>query len=170
MKNINAIYNEALDIVIDSIGAENLGQIVLPIVINTRAMKRWGRCITRNGYSTIEISSRILGDDVPDNAVLSTMVHEILHSCKNGHSHTGMWKIYANKVNRKYPYLNIQRTKSANEFGLSQEQVLISQKYAIRCKNCGAMHYSSRMSASIQTPEKYGCKRCGGKNCWERIK
>lgn len=162
MKNLEKLTERGFEIVKECCGADVINSnIRRPFQINWRAKTRWGQCSLVCGRYTIEISHRILRDDVPDNAALGTIVHEILHACKGGHSHTGMWKIYANQVNAKYPELAISRCTSADKFGLEEEQREIRRRYAIRCVECGVTHYSSKKSKSIQHPDWYRCK-CGG--------
>lgn len=169
MKDLNALFKKGLAIVADSCGAEVIGNI-RKVTINTRAKTRWGMCKMYNsgghysGY-IIEISDKILQDRVPEDATMSTIVHEILHACKGGHGHKGLWKQYADKVMRKYPNLTITRTASAGFFGLSSGPGSTSQvalTYLIQCTNCGLKHYSSKLSKTIKYPYKYRCGRCGG--------
>lgn len=164
MKDLERMFDRAVEIINECIDGVEIYPVNRPITINTRAKTRWGRC-SRNGYTdvcTIEISSRILSDDVPDNATMGTIIHEILHACKGCHGHQGQWKRYANAVNSKYPQFNIQRTSGAETFGLAKEQDAFRKKYAIRCEGCGNTHYSSKMSKTIQHPERYRCRKCGG--------
>ena len=82
-------------------------------VINSRAKSRWGLC-KKTGINTfeIQIAERLLGDDVSDLACKDTIVHEILHTCRGCHGHTGLWKSYADLMNRTYGY-SIKRTTSS---------------------------------------------------------
>lgn len=162
MKNVEALFDESLNIVKNIVGENNIIKINRPVSINTRATSRWGLCKKRNNIATIEISNRILDDKVPTNATMSVMIHEILHACKDCSGHTGTWKYYAEKVNRLYPQYKISRCASSEEFNLKKEQIELKNKYAIKCLKCGKMHYSSRLSKTIQYPERYRC-RCGGK-------
>ena len=162
MKNLEKMTDRAIEIVKECCGENSLTEICRPITINTRATSRWGCCRKSGNISRIEISSRILRDEVPEDATMSIIVHEVLHACKGTKGHTGLWKSYAWQVNRKYPELEIARTASAEKFGLEEEQKEIKRQYAIRCTHCGQMHYSSKLSKSIKFPERYRCGRCGG--------
>lgn len=164
MKNVEALFDQALLIVEDCIGEDKINDIQRPIEINSRAKKMWGKCKYDpvNDSFRIEISNRIIQDKVSDTATLNTMIHEILHACKNGMSHKGAWRNYADKINSMYPQFNIQRTTSAESFGLGSEQREITRKYAIECTRCGSIHYSSKLSKSIKHPEWYNCGKCGG--------
>ena len=169
MYNIEELFDEALEIVKTTIGEDKItNRIFRPIKINTRAKSRWGQCKATTegclfGYE-IEISDRILHNSIPKDKVMNVVIHEILHACKNGMSHTGAWKMYANEINRKYPQYNITRCTSSADFGLKEEQVMIKRKYAIECNNadCDVIHYSSKMSNTIKYPERYRCRKCGG--------
>lgn len=162
MKNVEALFDESLEIVKKIVGENNLIKINRPVLINTRATSRWGLCKKKNNIATIEISNRILDDKVPTNAIMSVMIHEILHACKDCSGHTGTWKYYAEKVNRLYPQYKISRCASSEEFNLKEEQIELKNKYGIKCIKCGKIHYSSKLSKTIQYPERYRCN-CGGK-------
>lgn len=162
MTNIEKMVDEALEIIKDCIGEDKLNKIHRPITINSRAKSRWGCCKSGPGGYTIEISNRLLSSKVPKDEVMNVIIHEILHSCKGGMSHKGMWKTYAASLNIKYPQYHITRTASAENFGLQEEQNIIKRQYAIKCTKCGTIHYSSKLSKSIRFPERYRCGRCGG--------
>ena len=115
-----------------------------------------GECADEFFYSKL-----ILEDMVPDDAVMSVIVHEILHSCKHGGSHKGMWKIYATQVMRKHPELVITRTTPASTFHL-ENTVKSTKKYIVKCTQCGREYYKSRNIGCVKNPEKYRCK-CGGR-------
>jgi predicted SprT family Zn-dependent metalloprotease len=163
MKELNEIYKKGRAIVEECCGPV-IGNIFV-VKTNSRAMARWGRCDYHRGYNTysIQISKRILADEVPYEAVLSTMIHEILHTCQGAEGHGAVWQQYARQVMRKHPELKITRTTPASAFGLGEEQAEFRQKYAIKCEKCGMTHYSSKLSRSIQHPERYRCGHCGGK-------
>lgn len=166
MKDLNKLFNEGLEIVKETCGAHVIGNI-RKVVVNTRAKTRWGLCKKYNsgghysGY-IIEISDMILQDQVPDDATMSVIVHEILHACNGGFKHTGAWKVYADWVMSKYPNLTITRTAKAEFFGFTNNSEVI-RKYAIQCVDCGMTHYSSKLSTTIKYPYRYRCARCGGK-------
>lgn len=142
---------------------------VTSVTINTRAKNRWGLCkysrIT-NTYS-IEISRRLLADDVPHESALGTMVHELLHAHRNHMSHTGEWKRCAEIINKRFPKLNIKRCSSAAELGVKDEQGRAeAAKYIITCSHCGQKSYYMRKSRVVQLIQsgslRCTCQRCGG--------
>lgn len=127
--------------------------------INTRAKKRWGLCEQYIGdrVFNIEISSRLLADEVTDVALETTILHELLHSCKGALNHGDTWQYYANKVNRAYGY-NIKRCTSATEKGI--EVVPEEHKYAVECPKCGKVWYYDRLCKIVKTPNRFFCKKC----------
>ena len=162
MKDCAELVAEAQNIVRECCG-DVVGDIT-EVKVNYRARSRWGRCTYHGmtGKYSIEISSRILADEVPYTAVMSTVVHEVLHACKGSKGHGTQWKHYASQVMRSYPELKITRCASAEDFGLKEDLQPVVRKYAIRCEKCGMTHYSSRLSKSIKFPERYRCGRCSG--------
>lgn len=158
MKDVEKMFDEAIEIIKECIDGVEIYPIKRPITINKKAT-RWGCCKYRRGSEmrTIEISSRLLDDGISDDATMNTLIHEILHACKGCYGHQGQWLRYANIINRKCPQYNIKRTTSPDEVGADPT----SYRYAIRCTKCGNVHYSNRLSATIKHPEHYRCK-CGG--------
>ena len=168
MKDLNKLFNEC-KAELDSIGIQ-YGNIV-SIEVNYRAWKRYGHCrvVKRaknwedNLYS-INISSFLLAGDVPDESVKNTIIHELLHSCKDCMNHKREWKKQADVVYRKLGY-KIKRTTSYEEKGLD-ESVMVPQrgyKYVFRCQGCGAEVKRMRRSKFTENHTSYKCKRCGGK-------
>lgn len=90
--------------------------------VNTRAKKRWGRCRQISpGVFDIDISERLLGDEVEDTAAKETIIHELLHTVEGCLGHKGKWKLLAQMVGRAYPQYHIKRTSSCEEKGISRE-------------------------------------------------
>lgn len=128
-----------------------------------RAKTRWGVCrkdvdIRGEYVYKIKISPRLLEDDVPDKSAEETMIHEILHSCKNCMNHGREWKALANKVNTTYGY-NIGRVASHSDMGIEPEPM--NYKYIIRCRKCHAEGGFMRAGSVVKNPGRYKCK-CGG--------
>jgi predicted SprT family Zn-dependent metalloprotease len=169
MKDLHHLYVECLD-ELDAIGIV-YGNIK-SITVNTRAKSRWGLCQKRKVVDLssptsvyeydISISYRLMEDSVSDVAVKTTIIHEILHTCKNGHGHTGEWQKLANRVNSAYGY-NIKRTTSAEEKGLKNIYTTPVYKYAVVCTHCGHEYRRAKMTSVIKNPENYRCSHCKGK-------
>ena len=86
--------------------------------INKRAKSRWGLC-KQNPDKTfeIQIAEALLTDDrITEKSCKETIIHEILHTCKNCMKHTGQWKYYAEVMNQVYGY-NIKRITTGMEKG-----------------------------------------------------
>ena len=72
--------------------------------VNTRAKARWGYCVkVSKGLFDIQIAAALLQDDVDDQAVKDTIVHELLHTIPGCFKHTGKWKQYAETINKLLP-------------------------------------------------------------------
>ena len=153
--------NEALKICLEQ--CEKLGipcGKIVSISPARRGSKRWGVCKVRPYGYMIEINRALLEDDVSKAALLDTVMHEVLHTCKDCCNHGAVWKSYATMVNRAYGY-NIKRTTSAEEKGIEVESV--AAKYRFQCAKCGAIIGRARESAFTRNPDNYRCARCKGK-------
>ena len=64
-------------------------------VINTRAQRRLGCCVHREGRYTIQVSQSVLGDP---QLLRATLAHELLHTCPGCLNHGAAWKAYAKTV------------------------------------------------------------------------
>ena len=134
------------------------------VQVSSRMRRTWGTCRkSRDGSATIKISSRLLQDDVPLDSLRTTVFHELLHSAPGTVGHKGKWKHLANELSR-ITGLNIKRTTSAEEKGISMDQ---EQNPAIRfmceCQNCGLQVVRYRDCKFARNIHRYRCGRCGGK-------
>lgn len=131
--------------------------------VNTRAKARWGYCVkVSKGLFDIQIAAALLQDDVDDQAVKDTIVHELLHTIPGCFKHTGKWKQYANTINRSLPQYKIKRGSSYEEKGLEDLRPKPQCRYILKCLRCGSEIGRQRMSAAVEHPEHYRCK-CGGR-------
>lgn len=131
------------------------GPISPSVVLNGRATGRFGCCIRKNGMFTIELSRRLLAAE--ERAVMQTLAHEVLHTCRGCANHGVRWKDYAARMNRAYGY-EIARTDSCEKLGVPDTAKV---RYVLECTRCGAKIRRSRRSALVDHPERYRC-RCGG--------
>lgn len=124
--------------------------------INTRAKRRWGLCryISRGVYE-IEISDRLLNDDVSEEATFNTMIHELIHTCPDCMNHGKEWKKWADVINRNTNY-NIKRTTSYAEKGVEPP----APKYIVGCRTCSHKWYYNRAGAVVQNFAYYKCPYC----------
>ena len=130
-------------------------QIDPAVQLNARATGRFGRCLSRSGRYTIELSDRFL--TAPPLACMQTLAHEVLHTCRGCANHGERWKAYAQRMNAAYGY-HISRTDTCEALGVPDRS---QANYVLVCQRCGAKITRQRRSALIQHPERYRC-RCGG--------
>ena len=160
MKNLQKLFEECMEEV-TLVGIEP-GKII-KIEENTRFKKTWGKCYLvsklDNTYR-IEISSRLLEDTVDDISVKNTIVHEILHSCKNCMNHGPEWKKVADIINRNYPQYNIKRLTSSKEKGIEFNPD--NFKYVLECKECHNQFGYHRMSKVVKNYKRFKCAKCLG--------
>ncbi len=139
-----------------SIGVPVSDKIEPEVKINSRAVKRFGRCILSRGRYTIELSSMLI--DAPEKSCRQTIAHEIIHTCPGCMDHGVSFRLYAAMMNNAYGY-SISRTGSREEMGIRQEE---NFRYAIICRKCGRKTMRLRRSSVIDHPSRYRCK-CGGR-------
>lgn len=132
--------------------------------LNYRAKSRWGLC-TRNNLTNeckIQISARLIEDDqISEQACKETMIHEILHTCQGVKGHTGLWKQYAEAINKQYGY-HIKRATSGEEKGVENyHRKRQPYKYFFRCKGCGNIIKKKRACKFTHYYKNYRCTLCG---------
>lgn len=139
---------------------------IASLVINRRA-SWWGQCRTlnygsmfneriwKNANYEIAISERLLKPEVSDDALMNTVIHELLHSTNGGHTHKGTWKKYANLVSQKTKY-HITRCTSAEEKGLERKKM----RYSVICPQCGEIGRYSRWCKRFNHIELCMCGKC----------
>ncbi len=133
----------------------------ISFVINTRAVTRLGLCKKLGSSYVIEISELLL-DERTDlkRGLKTTVIHELLHTCRGCMKHTGKWAELAAKVNAAYGY-NVTRVTHSDE-GIIPEEMRKPPRYIIRCSKCGAEIFRQKRSPAVTNPEKYRCSGCGG--------
>lgn len=164
MKDLQKLADEC-KAQLDAIGIK-YGKVTF--VINTRAKKRWGLCRVV-GHDTYEISiaERLLQDEVDDNAVKTTIIHELAHAadgCRNGHK--GRWLLLVAEIMKRYPEYDIKRCTSLKEKGFNEEYTPVkrlSYSYFYRCLGCGAEAKYKKATKFTKNPNAYICIKCSGK-------
>lgn len=163
MKNVYTLLDDAKAILDDL----NIPYgTIYRVTINSRAQSRWGRCTYNARYDnyTIEISSRLLTDDVTYEAAMDTMIHEVLHAYRTHMSHTGEWKRCAELINKEYPQYNIKRCTSNKEKGI--EPSISTYKYKVVCNYCGTVNYYRKETKIVRMLKHYPnyckCTVCKG--------
>lgn len=137
--------------------------VIAEIKINSRAKKRWGLCTKLpNNTFLIEISSRLLEDDVEKDALMNTVMHEVLHTVKDCLNHGAKWKQCAQLINDVYG-LNVKRCTSAEEKNIVSP-VEESYNYIVACPKCGYQWKYIRKTKCVMHPSRYnhtGCTKEG---------
>ena len=168
MKDLNAIGNQWI---------ENLNAIdiypnrISRFEVNKRAMRRWGQARKRDGIYTININYLLLEDEAPEEALINTLVHELLHCVDGCMNHGEKWKELAEVVNDCYG-LKISRCSSTSEqFANDEEyckkvaQIKQNKKktYTCICKECGKAFVRTGLRAPkwYAHYERFHCQ-CGG--------
>lgn len=141
------------------------------VKINTRAKSRWGQCkLLKTGGFEIQIADVLLDPHTSHEALMDTVIHEVLHTCPGGMTHKGAWKMYADKVNRNTQY-NIKRCTSAAEKNLTDSTAQIKRelaKYEVTCLKCGSIYRYKRAGTVVQSlltkpiNSYCSCPRCKG--------
>jgi len=134
------------------------GNINPKVIINSRAKNRFGVCRRTMGKYDfeIEMNSKLL--EAKEEKAMNTMVHEILHSCKDCMNHGKTWKAYANIMNTKFGY-DIARTTSHEKLGIETPVA----KYTIECQKCHSKINRQKKSNLVTHTHHYKCGKCGGK-------
>ena len=125
------------------------------VVLNSRAKKRYGRCILKDNVYTIELSAFLL--DARLQTAYEVMAHEVLHTCPNCMNHGALWKAYAAKMGERYGY-SISRTAKEPLV----REAAPKAKYILECSVCKRQFPRQKLSRAVEHPELYRCK-CGGK-------
>lgn len=135
--------------------------------VNSRYTSRWGTCYhnSRTG-NRIEVSQQLLKAD--EKSIMTTLLHEVLHATEGCHNHGDLWKMRAEKINRKYGY-NIKTHTGAEEKGFSEEEVISESKYVFKCKKCGQIVAKNRACNFTNNPNNFKHTICGGRE-WIRLK
>lgn len=164
MERLERAFNEAKEI-LDNLGI-SYSKCIFGPCINTRAKSRWGRCSynRRTGLFSIEINADLLDDGVSHEALMNTVIHELLHADEKRFSdgHRGAWKMCANLVNTYYPQYNIKCATSPEEKGIADSISNRSYgvKYIVTCESCGYVNRYKRKSKVVTLIERKPCGAC----------
>lgn len=159
MKNVNKVFEDCKKICLelDIPIAENIS-----VKVNSRAKKRWGLCTLEcQDEYIIEISNRLLADEISEEATFNTMIHELLHTCPDCMNHGKRWKHWADIINSNTKY-NIKRTSSCQEKGI--ESISNMPKYTVTCNICNAKWYYNRAGRVVENINRCKCPYCNIKS------
>lgn len=132
---------------------------------NARFTSSWGRCRRLTAHTfEIEIKSRLLEDDVPHEVLMNTMLHELLHTCKNCMNHGEVFKRYASRLNAIGYDIQTMVTEAELKAVPSEPK---RYKYKVTCEGCGEVwNYKSRGAVvrSLQRDAHSCTCQCGSHN------
>lgn len=165
MKDLQKYYQQGVIMLKNGYGIE-LGKII-DVSVNYGAKRRWGQTerVHLGGKTVykINISNKLLADDVDDKSLMDTIVHELLHTVDGCFCHTGKWKMLADRITAT-SNLTIKRTTSNEEKNIEREPYL----YICKCEKCGKEIGRYKMSDFVKRAELYTHRNCGGH--FKRIK
>lgn len=133
------------------------------VIVNSRSKSRRG-CCKYNGYSyiscSIEISEYML--KLPEVEILTTMIHELLHTFKDSKGHGGSWAWRASYL-KEQTGLNIQRCRSieGSSEAIKETNKVKPWMLIFKCERCDHEVVRSKNSRFGKHPEYYRCS-CGG--------
>jgi predicted SprT family Zn-dependent metalloprotease len=127
-----------------------------------RARRTWGTCRKfPDGSCRIGVSTKLLADEVPTEALKDTIYHEFLHAATGCTGHRGAWKELAAFVNGRLG-TTIGRTATWAQKGLDQSEDP-TIRYRFACRGCGQEVVRFRACRFTKYYKRYVCARCGGK-------
>ena len=163
MYDLKAIFNECLE-KCDTLNIP-YGHIYR-IEPNSRAKSRWGQCRKYLDGYIININIDLLDERNSVRGLEDTILHEIIHTCRDCKGHDQRWKMYAKKINDHFGY-NIKRTNSQEDKGVTVRREK-EYKHILKCGGCGLIFQRTRASKFVKNPSRFRCGKCGSKN-WIRI-
>lgn len=116
----------------------------------------------RTSHYEIRISQRLQPKTIPDKALSSVIIHELLHTCKNSMNHGKVWQNNAKRVKLLLGY-NISRVNSDEELGISEIVAPLKYKYIIECPECKTRWpymKKGKYVKSMESGEKTFCPYC----------
>lgn len=160
MRNLDEIMADCI------VELQELGVPIAPPAawsVNTRA-RRWGQCCynSATGDFTINIAETLLLEDNDINGLLSTVYHELIHTCPGCFNHGNEWKRWALFVSQ-HTGIRVERLASAEEKGVKTDwrpQKSHEKRYAVQCTGCGRVYRREKLCEVVRHPENYRCGAC----------
>lgn len=136
----------------------------IPVELNSRLVRAFGRCCFRQNQITgvrtvkkIELQTSFYHSKVSDTDIISTLIHEYLHSLFLYDGHQGNWKHYAEYITATSCY-NITATSSFKEFDPYDNE---EYKYELYCPQCGmVMKKYKKITGMASHPQDYNHRGC----------
>lgn len=131
------------------------------VLYNQKIGRLWG-CAKPwycDPYTTMIKLSETLCRHTNPNAILNTMIHEIIHCC-GVWNHKHNFKLAARLINAKFPgKYHVSRCTGAQE-KMTDEQMKEAYKYIVECPNCHHKWGFKRMIHAVRNPERCWCPHC----------
>lgn len=114
-----------------------------------------GQCRKRSNCDYTIYLNYYYARSAPMEMIEETIVHELLHSCRECMAHTGRWKRLAALVNEHFGY-HISRTSSVDgtNYKYIENMNRKQKKYALICNNCNHQWSYTRKTDLIKSVEK----------------
>lgn len=128
----------------------------------SRARSKWGSVKYNSLFDAFELTISDVFEEIKDekkakNRLLSTVIHELIHTIPGCMNHGSNFKYYAVLVNREYSFLHVQRCTSMEEYGVERKK---NPKYTVRCADCSREWKFMRRTSTIDRLQKCYCPYC----------
>lgn len=132
----------------------------IPVKINSRLTKTWGRYIWNGDKEYLEFSKRMI-DNCTTEFINTVIAHECAHAIvyletkEHGHGHDNIFKKVCNR-------LNMSKAAAAHIKGEYKEEInqYDLYKYIVTCQNCNNIWHYSRINKILKNIDKCKCPKC----------
>lgn len=125
-----------------------------------KSTHNFGTCLrVMKGVYEITITDLGLHGDV-----ISTIVHELIHTVDGCYDHGSKFQSIAKKLSKIYN-LDLSTKASKKEMDMTREYRISKAKYVVKCSNpsCPCIILRYRAVGVVKHPERYHCGTCGSK-------
>ena len=126
----------------------------------TKSTHNFGTCLrVMKGVYEITITDLGLHGDV-----ISTIVHELIHTVEGCYDHGSKFQSIAKKLSKVYN-IDLGTRASKKEMDMTREYRISKAKYVIKCTNpsCPCIVLRDRAVDVVKHTERYSCGTCGSK-------
>lgn len=122
------------------------------------------KCLRPQGYDYyIRISCFTLQNS--EKSVMNTILHELIHTCKDTHGHDKQWQAYGRRIHETYGY-DIRRQggdKSAQDIknlsaGRTRRRSFL--QYRLTCSDCGHSWSYTKAGKVVKSYKQCSCPYC----------
>lgn len=166
-KLVNEAVNKAVNIISDVYPSFQYKEFTKIRI--SKARSKWGsvkiNLRTKEYELTISNVFEEISDDKKANEkLLGTVIHELIHTIPGCMNHGNNFKYYAGLVNRKYPFLHIQRCTSMQEYGIQRQKKVPT--YVASCSICKHVWNYYRRPKLIDCISYCDCPYCKTKTLY----